>query len=577
MNCDTNAHCPTYPLRGLDWISRRVGQSTTPTARNYPSTMAKSPTRVLLVDDDPVMLRLLRCWLEADGYEVSQASDGRQALLDVQRQCPDILLTDWEMPDLDGIALCRQLRAMNLPHYVYMLLLTGNTKSRHVVDGLEAGADDFVAKPVARQELLARLNAGSRVIELERRLSRAACTDHLTGLFSRRAFFDMLSTEWQRSRRVKLPLSCVMCDIDFFKRINDVHGHATGDKVIKAVAGLLADNCRGSDTVSRHGGEEFCVMLPETDERNAVEWAERTRHALAGLVMEEDDKEIRLTGSFGIAAIHDDTRSPEELVDQADQALLCAKQSGRDRVVSFGELAENAELDLQDEGKNEDLFHGFSARHVMTPLVACLRTTETLGQAAGFFLRARTNSAPVVDDKGKLLGMLSEKDLMAAMVSLDSWQLPVAEIMKPNVIVYDEDTPIRTVYEFLCRVSIRRIIVARDGSPVGAISRGTLLRWFRNLVISKGLKRSNEDRERDGLDSLSAKRRLANTVDMLANRIERLRKHIEEDVEELVPHVVGGATGMQELVDDLMICARFAGQSAGTFSGVQESVTAETS
>jgi two-component system cell cycle response regulator len=198
---------------------------------------------------------------------------------------------------------------------------------------------------------------------------------------------------------------------------------------------------------------------------------------------------------------------------------------------------------------------------VMTPLVACLRENETLGQAAGFLLRARTNSAPVVDDQRKLVGVLSEKDLMAAMVSLDSWQLPVAEIMKPNVICYDEDTPIRTVYEFLCRVSIRRIIVVRDGIPTGAISRGTLLRWFKNLVVSKGLVESEQYEEDEGLDSHPAREQMAKTASQLAHQATELQRRFGEDIEDLIPYVVGGATGMQELIDNLLVFSRFANRS----------------
>ncbi|MEE9603853.1 MAG: diguanylate cyclase, partial [Thermoguttaceae bacterium] len=293
--------------------------------------MEASHAKVLLVDDDPAALRLVGCWLEADGYEVTEACDGLQALAAIEKQCPDFLVTDWEMPNIDGIELCRRLRAMSLPHYVHILFLTGRSTTAEIVLGLEAGADDFLTKPVNRDELLARLRSGTRVMDLERRLSRMAHTDHLTGLLTRRTFFDMLAKEWQRSTRLHLPLSCVMMDIDFFKRVNDVHGHMIGDTVLKALGDLLKDTCRGSDSVCRFGGEEFCIMLPETDERQAMQWAERVRRRLAALTVPAGDREIHITGSFGTAGRHEDMQQPEELIDRADQALLCAKQSGRDR------------------------------------------------------------------------------------------------------------------------------------------------------------------------------------------------------------------------------------------------------
>jgi signal-transduction protein with cAMP-binding, CBS, and nucleotidyltransferase domain len=153
---------------------------------------------------------------------------------------------------------------------------------------------------------------------------------------------------------------------------------------------------------------------------------------------------------------------------------------------------------------------------------------------------------------------------MAAMVSLDSWQLPVAEIMKPDVICYSEDTPIRTVYEFLCRVTIRRIIVVRDGIPAGTVSRGTLLRWFRNLVVSKGLVEHKGHEEDRGLDPHTAKERMVKTASQLAHQATELQRRFAENVEDLIPYVVGGATAVQELVDDLLALSRSTNES-GSF------------
>ena len=161
--------------------------------------------------------------------------------------------------------------------------------------------------------------------------------------------------------------------------------------------------------------------------------------------------------------------------------------------------------------------------------------------------------------------MLSEKDLMAAMVSLDCWDRPVSEVMKPNVIWYDEDAPIKTIFEFLCRVSIRRIVIAKDNRPTGTISRATLLRWFRNLVITKGhcemddeLKRAAED------DPYRSKQRLGMTARALGNLAADLAGHLESGDEDLVPFVVGGASRMQELVYDLLAYSRYANEGAST-------------
>jgi diguanylate cyclase (GGDEF)-like protein len=525
--------------------------------------MSPADFKVLLVDDDPAMLRILSKRLEKAGYPVRTAGDGQEALCAIEEECPDFLITDWEMPRINGLELCRRVREMRLPHYVFVVFLTVKSTSEEIVAGLEVGADDFLTKPVDQGELLARMRAGSRILELEQRLSVMARTDSLTGLMTQRSFYELLDKEWQRSRRFHLPLSCVMIDLDFFKRINDIHGHPAGDAILAAVARLLTGSCRGCDSVCRYGGEEFCVMLPETGESDAAVWAERVRRRMAAVVVPVGGKEIRITGSFGAAQRHDDTQTAEELVDLADQALLCAKQSGRDRVVRYESLADADERELADARQYEGLFQGIAARHVMTPLVACLREDETVGQAAEFFLRSRINSTPVVDAAGRLAGMLSEKDLLATMVSLDCWQRPVREVMKPNVISYEEETPIRSIYEFLCRVSIRRVVIAQDGRPTGTISRGTLLRWFRNLVISKGLLAAPEIPQHGDLDPHRSRERLAETARELARQASELQRRFQENADDLVPYVVGGATGMQELVNDLLAYSRYANQSNG--------------
>lgn len=532
--------------------------------------MKSALPKVLLVDDDPAMLRILAKWLESAGYSVQTAGDGQQALAAIEAECPAFIITDWEMPQLNGLDLCRRVRDMSLAHYVYILFLTVKSTPEEMIAGLEVGADDFLRKPVYQGELLARMRAGSRVLQLERRLSQMARTDPLTGLMTQRTFYEYLEKEWQRARRIHLPLSCAMLDIDFFKRVNDIHGHPAGDSILKTVAELLTDACRGSDSVCRYGGEEFCVMLPETTEEDAALWAERMRQRLASLTIPAGAKQIRITGSFGVAQCYDDTQSSEELVDLADQALLCAKRSGRDRVVRYRSLGEASDMDLEQAIRYEGLFHGIFARHVMTPLVACMREEETVGHAAEFFLRSRTNSSPVVDAEGTMVGMLSEKDLMAAMVSLDCWKMPIREVMKPNVISYEEDTPIQLIYEFLCRVSIRRVVIVNQGCPTGTISRGTLLRWFGNLVFSKALIESPDAPQAPaGLDPHRSKQRLAETARELAHQATELERRFQEDVEDLVPYIVGGATGMQELVNDLLAYSRFA-SPAGLQSSLLE-------
>ena len=182
------------------------------------------------------------------------------------------------MPGHDGIELCRRIREESFPHYIYTVLLTAHNKVADMILALESGADDLLTKPIASAELLARLRAGARVIELENQLVRLARTDPLTAIPNRWVFFEHFEREFARSRRNGNPLSCVLCDIDFFKAVNDTYGHVAGDIILKAFAQVLNAQCRESDHLCRYGGEEFCILLTDTDEKQiACSWASHPR------------------------------------------------------------------------------------------------------------------------------------------------------------------------------------------------------------------------------------------------------------------------------------------------------------
>src|SRR5688572_3912129 len=254
--------------------------------------------KVLLVDDDALMMRLLSTTLEAAGYDVTRARDGATALELIDADCPRFLVTDWEMPHMDGVELCRQLRRRKLPYYVYTLLVTARSEPEDTILGLEAGADDFLRKPVDKDELLARLMVGRRVLDMESRLIHLANSDPLTGLPTKRVLSDLFEREWSRARRYDHDLSCVMLDLDFFKSINDDHGHPVGDEVLRTISRRISDCCRTSDIISRYGGEEFCAVLPETSESDALIWAERLRERIAETAVEINGLSLRVTASF---------------------------------------------------------------------------------------------------------------------------------------------------------------------------------------------------------------------------------------------------------------------------------------
>jgi two-component system, cell cycle response regulator len=526
---------------------------------------------ILLVDDDPAMLRLLAKWLEAEGYPVRRANDGVEAVQAIQADCPHILVTDWEMPHMDGMELCRWTRQAELPHYVYTIFLTVRSGSNDMVRGLEAGADDFLKKPVDRGELLARIRAGTRVLELERRLSLLAKLDPLTGLLTQRTFYESGSKEWERSARYHFPISCVMLDIDFFKRINDVHGHGVGDEVIRRVARVLQDCCRSSDLVSRYGGEEFCCLLPETDESQAAQWAERVRREINALRIRVEETELAITASMGVAERRPDIGDISALVENADQALLVAKSSGRDRVVKHHILHQHGQSEVVDN--RHTLFAGVSAKAVMTTIVACLRQDESIGQATRYFLRMRIGSAPVTDAQGKLAGILSDKDCLASMLTPGWSDLAIRDVMKPNVVCYEEDTSVQQIYEFLCRVSIRTVVIVRDGEPVGLITRSSLLRWASNVFRADRLAHERQLAEATGFES--PRERILHTARAIADESEKLAFMAVEKSIDLMPCVVGGASRMQELVTDLLAYSRYANDLPQTTDASATSATDE--
>ena len=300
---------------------------------------------MLLAEDDPVARLMTARLLKKAGYEVVAVADGAAALEALRARFFPVLLTDWEMPVLDGLGVLSAVRSGEWPGYVFTILLTGRDSRESVLAGLEAGADDYLTKPVDEAELLARMKTGWRIAELERSLRaaqhealRLSLTDALTGTSNRRELIERLPSEVERARRYRHPLSVVMCDIDHFKKVNDTHGHPAGDAVLRAFAALLRGAVRnGVDWVARYGGEEFVIVLPETDLTGACRVAEKLRSAAAALVVAHGQAQISLTASFGVASLGKEWPEegiPDALLAQADVCLYQSKQGGRDRVTA---------------------------------------------------------------------------------------------------------------------------------------------------------------------------------------------------------------------------------------------------
>ena len=300
---------------------------------------------MLLAEDDPVTRMLLTRQLKKAGYEVEAVTDGASALQKFQQKFYPFLLTDWEMPEMDGISLCKAVRAMQFDGYVYTLLLTARDSKEHIIAGLEAGADDYLTKPIHEAELVARLNTGRRILTLEQSLRAASqenrwlsITDALTGAFNRRQLMEELPREVERCRRYGHELSLLLCDIDHFKRVNDSYGHSVGDAALKLFVDRIRSLTRGTtDWMARFGGEEFVIVLPETSYEAGMVTAEKIRAAIAAVPLSTPAGDLAITASFGVAAIDAEIGAEqvlaEHLMRRADECLYEAKQAGRNRVV----------------------------------------------------------------------------------------------------------------------------------------------------------------------------------------------------------------------------------------------------
>lgn len=305
--------------------------------------------RVLIADDSATSRILLRSALLRWGYEVVVAENGAQAWdILAAPESPAMAILDWVMPHMTGPEVCRKVRETHREPYTYILLLTSKNTKNETVEGLEAGADDYIVKPFDEHELQVRLRAGKRIVDLQAQMMQAreelrerANKDLLTMLPNRPAIAAKLEEELSRCHRDHRTVGVILLDIDHFKKINDTYGHFAGDAVLRETAARLRGNMRQYDAVGRYGGEEFLVVLPQVDLEQAVLQAERMRHKLHSSSMMVDGAELRVSASFGVTASDGSERNADVFVRVADEALYRAKASGRNCVSS---------LMLQDSG-----------------------------------------------------------------------------------------------------------------------------------------------------------------------------------------------------------------------------------
>jgi two-component system cell cycle response regulator len=305
--------------------------------------------KILIADDDAISRRVLHSFLTKWGYDVVVANDGLEAMNAFSAPgSPRLAILDWMMPGLDGLQVCHQVRELSDGQYFYIILLTARDRSEEIVEGLYAGADDYISKPFNAEELKVRLRAGQRIIDLQKELLDAqekllfqATHDPLTRLWNRGAIFDMLQRETVRASRLGGYLGVILGDLDHFKNVNDTYGHPAGDSVLAEASRRMATVVRPYDSVGRYGGEEFLIVLPGSDRQATSVVANRLMTSLSSDPIDVNGVKISITGSFGVVS-SDASHAVgwKSLINSADQALFKAKRNGRNRV----EVADTSDM-----------------------------------------------------------------------------------------------------------------------------------------------------------------------------------------------------------------------------------------
>lgn len=292
-----------------------------------------NPLKILIADDDNDIRELIVNLLTPMDFKIYVACNGREAYQIAESEKPDIITTDIDMPYMTGYELCKKIKSDKTFDFIYVIVITGSSiSSDDIAMGFDYGADDYICKPFNHKEFLGRIKSAVRIKTLHDEVRNLSILDPLTGLHNRRYFDQFSSNELYRAERYKRPISCLMIDIDFFKKINDSLGHEAGDKVLKSVAEILKNNIRKSDafTLCRYGGEEFILLLPETDQEGAIFCAEKLRKTIDDTIINYEDKPVKVTISIGISTLFKNPVSEtSDVIRYADIALYKAKEAGR--------------------------------------------------------------------------------------------------------------------------------------------------------------------------------------------------------------------------------------------------------
>ncbi len=436
------------------------------------STAALDRAAAELFDDDP---QTIVTW---DGFEIDSAFQGQEGLELVERAVTDrrpyaLAFVDIRMPPgWDGVETVRRIWEIDPEILIVICSAYSDYSWQEMVR--ELGRNDrylILRKPFDNIEVR------QFAMALTERWSQSR-TDVLTQLLNRRALRSYLDLEWKHTAEQLVPLSCAMLDLDHFKRINDSFGHQAGDEVLKQVAQTLVSKCRASDSVYRYGGEEICVLMPQTSEQDAVAWAESTRRAVEASPVVLEDRQLNMTVSIGVAVRSSDDDNPERLIDRADQALIVAKSAGRNRVVAASTITARTTAD--------DPWSGVALIDLMSTTFVALRSSATVAETLQCFVRSPVGVVAVMDSEDAIRGVLSERELIELLPAHDRLYDAVDTIMCREFVACDVNSPASAVIALLERPDVNRVFVQREGQPIGFVSRGSVLRYWSRRNVPPG-------------------------------------------------------------------------------------------
>lgn len=428
--------------------------------------MPTAPLNVLLVSADRALLRHTGRFLQKFGYEVNQCTEPARAGAVLAGDRPDFLILDGDITSPECVQLCRAAGNDRRRPYVYTFLVADDAQPRTLTEAIQAGVDDFLSRPLIYGELLARLRAGARILEYERRVREQASWDPLTGLLSRQGFIAQARTLTGGTRAYAL------MKVDHLDSIRQGRGEEAVGEIVEALAGWLDQADIPREYVAHCGDGEFAAVLPAADEASAVERAEEICRAVRGTEFACGKSSARITLSIGVAMQEKNQTDPDEYLKRAAAALALAQQSGHDGAAKYSQCAAD-EAHWNQLAQGNQFFDTTLARHIMTPCTLTVRRDEPLSRAVALFRQTGIQAIPVVGENGALQGIVPRRAIGAA-AEAGLTRQTIADVITGEITRFDEQTTMDVLMEHFLGTDEPLAVVVDGEVPTGIIARRNL-------------------------------------------------------------------------------------------------------